>query len=79
MNWAVLIPIIASYGIPLAQKLWDKWQSNQAPTAADWDELNALASKTAMSQMTDALNRAGFAVDSPEAKALLELLKVTKP
>ena len=70
--WPTLIPIIAQYGIPLAEALWRKWTSGAAPTQADWDELRALGAKTMRSQMVDALTRAGIALDSAQA---IELLK----
>lgn len=75
MSWEVLIPIIAQYGIPLAEKLWQKWSSKVEPTQADWDELKALGSQTARSQMTDAIARAGISLDDPRAIELLKLVK----
>lgn len=75
MNWATLIPIIAAYGLPLAEKLWQKWSTNSEPTQADWDELKALGAQTMESQVLAALVRNGVSVDDPKAKELLALLK----
>jgi hypothetical protein len=71
MNWAVLIPIIAQYGIPLAESLFQKWSSGSLPTQADFDALRALASQTAADRMKAALVRAGIPLDSPQAAALI--------
>lgn len=73
MTWATLIPIIAQYGIPLAEKLWSKWTSNTVPTQADWDELRALAQQNASTHMLAALSRAGIDPNSDQGKALLGL------
>lgn len=73
MGWETLIPIIAQYGIPLAEKLWNKWSTSTAPTQADWDELRALAQQNASSHMTAALVRAGIDPSSAQGKALLGL------
>lgn len=75
MNWAVLIPIIAQYGLPLAEKLWQKWSSGTPPTQVDWDELRVLAEQTAEQRMKADLAAAGIPLDSEEAKALIALTK----
>lgn len=75
MGWEALIPIIAEYGIPLAEKLFQKWTSGAAPTQADFDELRGLASQTAQDRMKLALTRANIPLDSPQAIALLAATK----
>jgi hypothetical protein len=74
MNWAMLIPVIVKYGVPFAEKMWTLFSAGGVPTAADWAELKRLSNQTANTQMTDALTRAGIALDSDEAKALLALV-----
>ena len=74
MNWATIASIIAQYGIPLAEKLWQKWASGSDPTQADWDELKALGAQTMRSQMLLALGRAGIDPASDQGKALLALV-----
>ena len=69
--WATLIPIIASYGLPFAEKLWVKWTSGANPTQADWDDLKSMASQTPLSQMKAALARANIPETDPHAVALL--------
>ena len=76
MGWATLIPIILQYGVPLAEKLWQLASSGKDPAQADWDALKALTNQTALSQMQDALTRAGIPLDSPQAVALLALVKL---
>lgn len=71
MGWEVLIPIIAQYGLPLAEKLWQKWSAKGEPTQADWAELKAIASQTARMRLVDALSRAGISLDDPKAVDLL--------
>ena len=71
MNWLSIIPIIAQYGLPLAERLWQLATNNLTPTQADWDELKLLAAKTSKSQLIDALNRANIPLDSDWAKQLL--------
>lgn len=77
MTWAALIPLIIQYGLPLALKLADKWQSKDAVTPEEFAELRALAAQTPTTQMQDALLRAGILPDDPKAKALLDLVKST--
>lgn len=73
MTWAILAELIVKYGLPLAESIWKKWSTGTIPAAADWEELRQLASVSFTSQMQAALVRAGIALDSPEAKALLAL------
>lgn len=75
MGWEELVPIIAQYGIPLAEKLWTKWSSGAAPTQADWDELRLLAQQNASAHMLAALARANIDPNSSQGQALLGLTK----
>lgn len=58
--WPVLAPIIAQYGLPLAEKVWRLAASGKDPTEADWDELNALAEKPAAAYLAEAQARAAL-------------------
>lgn len=69
--WLALLPVIAQYGLPLAESLWTKITTNAAPTADDWTQLKALASQTARGQLVAALARAGIDPASPQGVALL--------
>lgn len=73
MSWAVLIPIIAQYGLPLAESLYQKWSSGTAPTQADFDQLRALSQQTAQDRMKAQLAAAGIPLTDPHAVALLAL------
>ena len=75
MNWTILIPIIAQYGLPLAEKLWQKWSSGTPPTQADFDELRGLGKQTALDIVKARLVAAGILLDSPQAIQLLALLQ----
>jgi hypothetical protein len=74
MTWAILIPLIAQYGLPLVQQLVQKWESGAAPTAADFTVLLAASQQTAKSQMTAQLTAAGIPLTDPHAVALLALV-----
>jgi hypothetical protein len=52
--WAALIPIIARYGLPLGEKLWQLSQTAKDPTQADWDALKALSLKTPADYLAEA-------------------------
>lgn len=67
----MLIPIIAQYGVPLAESLFQKWTSGSAPTQADFDQLKTLAQQTAKDRMIAQLNAAGIPLTDPKAVALL--------
>jgi len=73
MTWAALIPIIATNGLQVAEKIWQLWSTNSAPTQADWDALKVLGQANAKSQMALALARAGIDPASPQGQALLAL------
>lgn len=75
MSWVLLAQIIATSGLQVAERVWQKWAAKGEPTQADWDELKALGAKTAQSQVIDALARNGIPLDSPRAVELLALVK----
>lgn len=77
MGWEVFIPLIAQYGLPLAEALWKKWASGNPPTEEDWIELRAMASQTALDRMKVALVNAGFSLSDPKAIALMQLTTST--
>jgi len=79
MTWAALIPVIIQYGLPFAEKLWSQWTNNAGatPTQGDWDELKALASNNARTQMLAALSRAGIDPNSPTGQQFIALVPTT--
>jgi hypothetical protein len=42
ITWATLIPIIAKYGLPLAERLWQNAANNAPVTPAEWKALREL-------------------------------------
>lgn len=72
--WAALIPIIAQYGIPLAEALYKKWSAGKDPTDADWAELRALASQSALDRAKAVLASKGIPLDSEQAQLILSLI-----
>ena len=73
MGWEALIPIIAQYGLPVAEALWKKWSTKTLPTQADWDELNKMANQTAADRMKARLVAASIDPASDQGKILLGL------
>lgn len=71
MNWAVLIPIIVQYGLPVAESLFQKWQSGSVPTQSDFDQLKTMTQQTAKDRLTAQLAAAGIPLTDPKAVALL--------
>ena len=52
--WLQLIPVIAQYGVPLAERLWQLAQTQKDPTQADWDALKNLANKSSADYLAEA-------------------------
>jgi hypothetical protein len=73
MTWAILIPLIAQYGLPLVESLWQKWTAGTPPTQADFDALRTAAQQTANDRMKATLAAAGIPLTDPHAVALLAL------
>ena len=73
MTWTALIPIIAQYGLPVAERIFKKWFTNVPPTQADFDELRELALQTAADRMKAALLKANIPLDSEQAQVLLAM------
>ena len=71
MPITVLVPLLLQFGLPFVEKIISLWTNKADVTAADWDQLKALAQNTALSQMKAALARAGIAETDPHAQALL--------
>ena len=57
--WTSLLPIIAQYGLPVAEKIWLLTTKKTDPTQADWDELKALAQKTSADYLAEAAAKKG--------------------
>lgn len=74
MGWEALIPIIAQYGIPLAESLWTKWSNKNDITLADWAELKNLSAQSASDQAKAAIVKAGLSLTDPKAIEILSLL-----
>jgi hypothetical protein len=73
MDYATIISLIITQGIPAAEKLWQLWSSKAAVTQADWDALKALSLQNARSNMMLALARNGVDPTSPQGQAFLAL------
>ena len=73
--WTALIPIIAQYGLPVAEALFQRWSAGTPPTQADFDNLKALAKQSAADVLKAQLVAKGVALDSPQAVALLALVQ----
>lgn len=74
MTWLDWIPLIAQYGLPIAEKLWTLVTTSTAPTQADWDALKALGTSTRKQDMIAALIRNGIDPTSAQGQAILALV-----
>jgi len=75
MGWEALIPLIVQYGLPLAERIWQKWANKEPVSQADWDELKAMAAETPESLAKKVIAAKGLSLDDPKVIELLELLK----
>ena len=73
MGIDVIIGLIVSQGIPVAEKIWQLWANKTQVTQADWDALKELSKQTAKSNMLLALARNGIDPASPQGIAMLNL------
>ena len=71
MNWIVIAQLVAQYGIPVAEAIFQKIQSGQEPTQADFDRLKEMAQQTAADRMKAQLVAAGVDLESDLAKQLM--------
>ncbi len=75
MNWDIVARLLLTYGPEVAEMLIKKHQSGATVTLEEWAPIQAIAAKTPRSQLDDALARNGIDANSPEAQALLAMLK----
>jgi len=76
MTWAQFALILMQFGVrgfDLADKLVANWSSQEPMTPADVAEMRKLGQRTSRDAVIEALTRAGVALDSPQALALLAL------
>ena len=71
----MIAQLIIQVGWPMAQQIITNIQSKNNVTPADWSALLALAQQTAADRMTLQLKAAGIDPTSPNAVALLALVK----
>lgn len=77
MTWQIFIQLLVQFGpaaFDLAKKLIDKWNSTDPVTQADIDELKKLGTRSSRDALIEGLAKAGVALDSPQAIALLALV-----
>lgn len=75
MTWAMIAQMTIQYGLPFAEKMWEKWSANTTPTKADWDELKALAKVEPTAIMMGVLKKNDIDPQSEQGQALLALVK----
>jgi hypothetical protein len=73
MPISLIIQLIAQEGLPVAEKLWNLWQSKATVTQADWDTLKLLSAQNAKSQLAAAVQRAGLDFSDPRLADLLKM------
>ena len=72
-TWYIVTQLIITQGLPMAEAIFKKWSSGNAPTQADFDEFRAISSQSSTDRMKVMLSKAGIALDSEQAKVLLSL------
>lgn len=75
MEWVTLASIIAQYGIPFAEFLFNKIQTKGEVTPEEWAQLKQLASVSAKSELLERLKAAGIDPASDQGKAMLSLVQ----
>lgn len=75
ITWAVAAELLLRYGPEIASMIVSKAHAGAVVTPEEWAPVMALASKTPQSQLNDALARNGIDANSPEAQALLAMVK----
>lgn len=75
MNWVIIANLIVNEGIPLAEAIFQKWQTGKEPAQADFDEIRGLAKQTAADRAKLKLVAAGIALDSEQGKLILSLVQ----
>lgn len=71
LSWATLATLIANEGIQVAEKIYQKWASGSLPTQADFDEIRAVASVTALDRAKAALTANAVDLNDPKVKEIL--------
>lgn len=74
ITWSMVAGLLIKYGPEVANLIISKWNAGKSVTIEEWNELLALASKTAESQLLDAIGRNGFSLDNEHVKNLLSML-----
>lgn len=74
MDWIIIANLIVNEGLPVAEKIWQKWESGEKATQADFDEIRGLAKQTATDRAKLKLVAAGIALDSEQGKLILSLV-----
>ncbi len=72
--WDLLIQLIIKYGLPMAERIWQKATSGKDPTQADFDELNALETETPETHLAAIAKNLGLEMDSPKIVEIAKLI-----
>lgn len=75
ITWAVAAELLLKYGPEVVDLIIRKANAGAAVTPEEWLPVHVLADKTPHSQLEEAFARAGISQSSPEAQALLAMLK----
>ena len=75
MGWEFFAQLILQYGLPLAERICQKWANKEPISQKDWDELNAMAAKTPKSLAMEVIKAKGLNLDDPKVVKLLALLE----
>lgn len=74
MPWAILAPIIAQYGLEIAQYIIAAYEKGGNATSADVTALLAMENRTGKDAMLETLKAQGIDANSPQGIAFLALV-----
>jgi hypothetical protein len=74
ITWSVVAGLLLKYGPEITDFIVRKWNARGVVTMAEWDDVFALAQKSAVSQFQDAIARAGLSLENEHVRNVLALL-----
>jgi hypothetical protein len=73
MTWNTIALLIIEIGLPAAMKIVEKWENGSPVGLQELNEVRAVAQQTAADRVKAQLVKAGIALDSDQAKALIAM------
>jgi len=74
ISWSVIAGLMLQYGLPIAERVYQKWSSGTPPTQADFDELNQMKRETPQNLFNEMLIARNADPNSAWAQELKRLI-----